>query len=303
VVWLKRIGMGLGVVVLLGALGGGLFAYAKVSAFDASMNRVYDVPVSTLVRSTDAVVLARGKHLALSVAPCANTDCHGPDLAGGKLIEMGPLGTMAGPNVTEAGLGASYTDGELGRLVRHGIKKDGRSVRFMPARDFNWMPESDVVAVISYVRSLPSVERPNRSTHVGTIGKILDRMDQLPMDIARRMDHSHIERAPAPAPTAEYGRFIARACDGCHGKTLSGGRIPGAPASFPTPLNITPHETGIKGWTYEDFERLLTQGIRKNGKAIDPFMPIDAYANFDEVEKRALFAHLMTLPPTPFGGR
>jgi hypothetical protein len=302
VIWLKRIGISLGVVVILVALGGGAIVYGKVRAFDASMDHVYGVPLQALIRSTDPVVLARGKHLAESVAPCANGDCHGPDLGGGKSIEMGPLGTMAGPNITEGGLGAAYTDGELARLVRHGIKKDGRSVLFMPARDFDFMPESDVVAVISYARSLPAVERPNKPTHIGIIGKVLDRMDQLPMDIARRIDHAHVELS-APTPTADYGRFIARACDGCHGKTLSGGRIPGAPSKFPVPLNITPHETGIKGWTYDDFDRLLMRGVRRNGEKLDPFMPIDAYGNFDETEKKALFAYLLTLPPLPFGGR
>ena len=45
------------------------------------------------------------------------------------------------------------------------------------------------------------------------------------------------------------------------------------------------------------------QMVFKNGKKIDPFMPIDAFGKYDDVEKRALFAYLMTLPPTPFGGR
>jgi hypothetical protein len=303
VAWLKRILKGLGVVVVLLVVVGGAFAYSKVSAFDASIDKIYDVPIPVLVRSTDPLVLARGKHLAESVARCANGDCHGPDMAGGKVIAMGPLGTMTGPNITEGGLGAAYTDGELARLVRHAVKKDGRSVRFMPSMDFNWLPESDVVAVVSFVRSLPPRDKPNGTMHVGFLGKILDRQDLLPMDIARRIDHANVELAPPAAPTADFGRYLGRACDSCHGKTQSGGRIPGAPASFPVPLNITPHETGIKGWTYDDFDRLLVQGIRKNGKQLDPFMPIDAFGKYDDVEKRALFAYLMALPPTPFGGR
>jgi hypothetical protein len=299
----KRILTGLGAVLLVVVLGGAVFVYTKVSSFDASMDRVYDVPVPSLVRSTDPAVLARGHHLVESVAPCATSSCHGTNLGGGKVIVMGPLGSYSGPNLTESGLGAAYTDGEFVRLIRHGIKKDGRSVLFMPAGDFNWMSESDVVAVVSYLRSVPPVERANQPTHIGLIGKILDRMDKLPMDIARRIDHDHIEMAPATAPTAEFGRFLARGCYSCHGKTLSGGPIPGAPASFPVPLNITPHPTGIQGWTYEDFDRLLTAGVRKNGEKLKPFMPIDAYGKLDEVEKRALFAFLLTLPPLPFGGR
>lgn len=302
-IWLKRIGIGFGVLVLVVVAGGGLFAHAKISAFDASIDHVYDLPIPTVVRSTDPAVIARGKHLAESVGPCAAGDCHGPDLGGGKVTEMGPLGTMGAPNLTESGLGAAYTDGELARLLRHGVKKDGRSVRFMPVTDFNWLPESDLVAVISFVRSVPPVERPSHAMQVGALGKVLDRLDQIPMDVARRIDHSNVEMGPPPAPTAAYGRFVGRSCSGCHGKTLSGGPIPGAPSSFAVPLNITPHETGLKGWTYEDFDRLLTTGVRKNGKKVDPLMPVESFGKLEEIEKRALFAYLQSVPAVPFGGR
>jgi hypothetical protein len=84
---------------------------------------------------------------------------------------------------------------------------------------------------------------------------------------------------------------------------LSGGPIPGAPPELPVPSNLTPDATGLKGWAFEDFQRLMEQGIRKNGKKLDPFMPIEAFGKQDEIEKRALFAWLQSLPPTPFGNR
>jgi cytochrome c5 len=299
-----KIGLvGLGAAV--GALAVALSAYAMVqsSAFDESMAKVYDVPVPKVTVSKDPAVLARGEHLAKAVAACASRDCHGTDLGGGKPIEMGPLGTFAGPNISASGLGAAYSDGELARLVQHGVKKDGRSVRFMPAQDFGWLPDDDVAALVSWMRAQPGVDRDSGGTVVKTLGKVLDRKEQVILDVARHIDHERRPAVPAPAATAEYGAYLAKLCTGCHGKHLSGGKIPGAPPSVPIPLNLTPHATGLAGWTYDDFDKLLTKGIRKNGQMLNPFMPIVAFGLMDDTEKRALFAYLMSLPPKELGNR
>jgi hypothetical protein len=90
---------------------------------------------------------------------------------------------------------------------------------------------------------------------------------------------------------------------GCHGPGLSGGPIPGAPPELPVPSNITPHETGIKAYTGADFMRLLNTGIKRNGKKLDPFMPLPALAAMNDIEKRALWAYLSSIPAQPFGNR
>jgi hypothetical protein len=289
----------------MAALAAGAFVVLETSAFDASVGRVYDLaPDATpFVASKDPEVIARGEHLAKSVAPCAAGPCHAADLGGGTTIDMGPIGVFTGPNISAGGLGVAYSDSELARVVRHGIKKDGRSLRFMPVQDFAWLPDSDVVAIVSWLRTQPAIERPNGPNAVYTLGKILDRRDKILLDVARRIDHDKRENVPTPSPTSDYGAFLARLCTGCHGERLSGGRIPGSPSSIPTPLNLTPDETGLKGWTYDDFDTLMTKGLRKNGKALDPFMPTEAFANFDATEKHALWARLQTLPPIAFGNR
>src|SRR5262245_57378184 len=128
----KGVGILLGVVVLL--LAG--FVGFESNAYARSMAKVYDVPPPALERSTDSAVIARGKHLAEAVAGCAGGDCHGADLGGGNTIEAGPIGSFSAPNITQGGVGANYSDQELARVILHGIKKDGRSVRFMPSQDF-----------------------------------------------------------------------------------------------------------------------------------------------------------------------
>jgi len=138
---------------------------------------------------------------------------------------------------------------------------------------------------------------------VKTLGKVLDRKDLIVMDVARRIDHERRPQAVLRAPTADYGRLLARLCTGCHGEQLSGGAIPGAPSSTPIPSNLTPDETGLKAWTYDDFARLLDTGVRKNGKKLDPFMPLEAVGKLDDVERHAIWAYFQALAPIPFGER
>jgi hypothetical protein len=297
---LKILGFAL---VLVGGTGAS-YAGWQVRQFDANLERVYDIPVPAIAVSKDPAVLARGEHLTHTLMPCASAECHGGDFAGAaKAIDVGPVGRFRAPNITPGGLGVAYSDGELFRLLRHGIKKDGRGVRFMPVQDASWLPDADLVAIISYLRTVPAVEKANGAIEIGPLGKVLDRRNMFALDVARRIDHDHAETAPPPAPTKEYGRFVARLCTGCHGDHLSGGPIPGAPPSVPTPLNLTPDASGLAGWTYDDFAKLLDSGVRKNGRTLDPFMPLGTFSQLDDTERHALWAYLQSVSATPAGQR
>lgn len=297
------------VLILAGAVVGTLVICAavyvgfQVNRYESSMGTVYAVPVPQLVPATDPGVLARGKHLAESIGGCTGGDCHGRDLSGGKTLDVGPVGTITGPNITPGGLGAVYSEGELFRLIRHGVKKDGRSVRFMPSHEIGWLPDADLIALVSYLGTVPAVNKPNGPIQFGLLGKLLDRHDLFVLDVARRIDHKGPSIAGAPTPDATYGRFLALGCVGCHGSGFAGGPIPGAPPDFPTPSNITPDSSGIGDWSYADFTRLLDTGIRKNGTKLHPFMPLESLRNFDETERQALWAYLRALPAKPFGDR
>jgi mono/diheme cytochrome c family protein len=300
---LKRIGIGIGIFVVVALAAGGGYVAQQAHAFNASMAKVYDVPYPDIVRTIDPVVATRGRHIAESIGGCATRDCHGADLSGGQPIVMGPLGTITAPNITPGSPRMTYSDQELARLIIHGVKRDGRSVLFMPAQELNWLPDDDIKAVISYLRVVMPSPKLDGKTEVGLLGEVLDRRGAVILDVARRIDHEHRATAPTPSPTAAYGAFVARLCVGCHGEHLGGGPIPGAPPSIPIPKNITAHETGIKGWTYSDFLRLLEQGVKKDGQKLNPFMPFEALGKMNDVEKHALWAYLEAVPPVPFGSR
>jgi hypothetical protein len=156
-----------GVLILLVLVGLGGYVGMQVTAFDRSMAEVHNIPIPDCKRSADPQVVARGKHVSDALAACSVRDCHGPDLGGGRALDAGPLGVFAAPNVTL--VAQAYSDGELARLLRYGVKKDGRSLRFMPVQDFAWLADADLIALVSYIRSLPVVDRPAGVMKVGIL--------------------------------------------------------------------------------------------------------------------------------------
>lgn len=64
--------------------------------------------------------------------------------------------------------------------------------------------------------------------------------------------------------------------------------------------NLTPDDTGLGNWTYEQFKRALTQGKSKgmeNGRPLLPPMPWQNYVHMKEEDILAVFAYLQSLPP------
>lgn len=116
-------------------------------------------------------IAARGEYLVTAVMAC--TDCHTPlnpetgqpqldqYLAGGQPFE-GPWGVIYGGNITpdrRTGIG-DWSDEEIARVLREGIRRDGRRVVLMPWRDYRVLTEDDMKAVIHYLRNgLAPVER------------------------------------------------------------------------------------------------------------------------------------------------
>ncbi|MCH2110196.1 MAG: cytochrome c [Polyangiaceae bacterium] len=291
-------------VVLVSATAVALFVWFQVRAFDKSIEKAWDIPLRELEVTITKQTIARGRHISESIGGCSNGECHGADLGGGTPIDMRPLGRVSGPNLTSGGLGSVYSDAELVRVIEYGVKKDGHSLRFMPSFELSWLSDEDLSALIAFLRTRPAVERAPGPIELGVLWKVMDRQGVgVVLDVARHMAQHAPEKAPPPAPTAEYGYYVARTCIGCHGSTMSGGPIPGAPPDMPIPANITPHETGLKNWSFSDFEVLLDQGIKPDGAKLDAFMPLAALSHMNSVERQALWRYLRTLQARPFGRR
>jgi mono/diheme cytochrome c family protein len=282
--WLVILVAGIGIAVVA------LVVYVYVAS-GRVMARTYAVEAPRVPIPTDPVSIARGKYLAEKVAAC--TECHGTDL-GGKVVEDDfAMGRLVASNLTRGrgGLPADYSDQDFVRALTHGVKRDGRSVIFMPTADYVFTAD-DLGAIVAYVKSMPSVDRTLPAMSVGPVARALGLFVNFPLASASMIDHSQSRLAarPDPSDAVAIGRYLASSagCHGCHGAQLTGG---GGPP--PGGSNITP--VGIGGWSERDFAVALRTHRRPNGSAIDEAMP-RSYGDMSDQDLAALYAYVRTVP-------
>jgi mono/diheme cytochrome c family protein len=252
---------------------------------------------------SDAAAIERGKHVATAMGSC--TYCHGPDLGGQIMQPPGAFGTLAAPNLTHGagGLGTTFTDTDWVRAIRHGIHRDGTSLLVMPSEAFVYMNEADLGDLIAYLKQLPAVDREVPPSRLGPLGRTLLVAGQVSL-ITDRTPSMPFPAIVPPGPTLEYGRYLAgfTGCIGCHGPGLSGGHVEGPPGAPPA-ANLTPHASGLENWTEIDFDHALRRGVRKNGTPIDVFMPWPNFSGMTDVEVKALWLFVRSVPAKPFGNK
>jgi hypothetical protein len=64
--------------------------------------------------------------------------------------------------------------------------------------------------------------------------------------------------------------------------------------------NLTPHQTGLGNWTFDQFKKAMTQGKFKgldNSRLLMPPMPWQSYSEMKEEDLNAIFEYLKTIKP------
>lgn len=286
-------------LVLAVTLFGGAAAIAAVS--EGKLRKRYSVTAAPVSPGTDSLALARGAHL-YRITTCAL--CHAADGGGALYSDAGPIGVVAGPNLTRGrgGIGALRTDADLVRAIRHGVRPDSTSLMVMPSEVFAHLSDPDLAALLGRLRQLPPVDREVPRSRFRWLGRVLLAAGRMDILVAPKTPAA-AARAPVPeGPTPEYGRYLAdiTGCHGCHGEGLSGGTVAGPPG-LPPASNLTP--TGLAGWTAESFADVMRTGRRANGTELHEFMPWREYGHMTDQELTALWRYLESVPPRPFGGK
>ena len=98
----------------------------------------------------------------------------------------------------------------------------------------------------------------------------------------------------------EHGKYVAQLgdCIACHtakqGKVMAGGLELSTPMGTIYSSNITPDRgTGIGAYTFEQFDRVMREGVTPAGMNLYPAMPYPSYAKMSAEDMRALYAYLM----------
>jgi cytochrome c553 len=294
---MRRILKWLGMLLAVGVLAAVVVVGLAWRISEKGLARTYVANDPPLTVQRDSATLAQGAHSFVTHG-CA--ECHGAD-GGGKLVfDAGPVMKLVAPNITPGGRVKDYSVDQIAAIIRDGVKPDGHSVVFMPVRDFHEMSDADTAALVAYVQSLPPSNNDPGKLAIRPLARVLYWLGNFPLVAAETVDHTtHSRDAPPPAVTAEYGKYLAKGCTGCHGENFAGQHVPGTPPDFPDSANLTPHANGLANWTEADFMRALREGKRPDGRALDPFMPWKALGQMSDVELRAIWTYLRTVPPQP----
>ncbi|MBD5778960.1 c-type cytochrome [Pelagicoccus sp. NFK12] len=276
-------------ILLLAILFVGFIAFR----FNALATQNYLSPQFTIAADVSSADIALGHRIYAVRAGCI--DCHGEDASGVLIMENGPMGKIHGANLTPYNL-KDWSDEEIATAIRYGIHKSGRSLRFMPSFDYTAMSKGDIAALVAYLRTLDSVEKPLQENSYGPIARMLSSFGKMPvMFPAAIIDPAAgFAEKPKEGPTAEFGRYLASSCVGCHGEDMAGGPIPGGDPSWPEAGNSRLGSNPI--WTKESFAHMISTGISPTtGQAIRAPMPVALLKQFNEDEVTALWEYLKTL--------
>lgn len=292
---LKWLGIVLLVLVGIIVVGGIALHFTGKSRLEKApevATKPVDVP-------TDEAALARGELLVNSVSSCRY--CHGANLEGEVLMD-GELGLyITAPNLTTGagGIGATYTDADWERAIRHSVGKDGRVLIIMPSNFYSHYSDEDLGAVIAYLKSVPPVDNDLGVRQVGFPGTALGAVAFDEFTLFNAIDHANVGNGAATVGiTTEYGEYLTQIgmCGECHAANLAGIFVEDGPPPGP---NITPGGE-LGDWTEDEFINTLRTGITPSGEQLDPEqMPWPTLAQMSDADLQAIWMYLSDLPALP----
>lgn len=254
----------------------------------------------------------RGEYIVQGPGGCGN--CHTPlgpegpmfdmDL-GGRLVEQNEAFTAIAPNITPGGDVANWSDEELAKAIREGIRPDGSVIGPpMPIGLYRGLGDDDLASIVMYLRTVPAVENdPGESQY------------NIPLPPAYGPPIESVT-APERGVTVEYGEYLANAishCMECHTPMgemgpmfetdlgRGGFEFPG-PWGVSVAANITPHEDGIGKYSDDQLKAIITKGEHPDGRPMFPPMPYGYFARMTPDDLDAIILYLRSLEPLPDKG-
>jgi cytochrome c553 len=200
--------------------------------------------------------------------------CIGCHQTGGNVLFTAPLvGTLVAPNVSR--IARTYSDGELERLIRHGVKKDGTAALVMPSATFAHLADDDVANIITWLRTLPEApDAQPAASSFGPLGRIALALGQ--PKLAHRPD--------------DIGRYlVANTCSHCHNLQTEG-QVEGKPTP---PLAIV-----AQAYSLSEFTTLLRTGKGTGDRELGLMSAVsrDDFSNFNDAEIASIHAYLQSGP-------
>jgi cytochrome c553 len=266
-------------VRVLGAsiAAGVLFLGCVYAVSEWRMRRSYDAPLAPLRAANQADSVA-GMHMAKVVGCWAG--CHGKVGEGG-FEKIKGIHKSAAPTLSQ--VLPQYSDEELVRLIRYGVKRDGRSAIGMISYATWPLGDQDLLNIIAHLRAQPILPPVPRSHEFTLRGRWFVVTGKWGVD-AELVDRSLPRWGELPRNTPfERGRYLASVvCTACHGRDFRGSVLEGSP-----PLAIE------AGYSREQFRHLLRIARSAGGRDLSAMSWVRS-VDFTDQEIDDLYVFLRT---------
>jgi mono/diheme cytochrome c family protein len=276
--------LGLAAMVVLAVAG----IYA---ASEWLLRRRHDLPLPPVATPPAPADSTEGRRIAILVG-CLE-GCHGREGEGGVERAEGIFRATA-PTLSD--VLPRYSDPELVRLVRFGVKRDGRAALGMPSATFYPLGDADLARVIGYLRQRPVVPPRPRSREVQPLGRLALVLGKWHTS-ADAVDPTRPRWGELPRTTPHArGRYLASViCSECHGLDLQGDAFMRSPSL-----------TVVGGYSLDQFRHLMRTGEPIGGRDLGLMRVVAtrAFAHFTDDEVSDLHAYLrdLALPAAHRGG-
>jgi mono/diheme cytochrome c family protein len=144
------------------------------------------------------------------------------------------------------------------RIIRRGVRPNGRSVFSMPAHTFSGLSQSDLGAILAFLHHAPTepgLQAELQPRWLGRLGLVLGKYrpeaELIPPDALR-------PPLATPREALAHGQYLARTiCTECHGIDLHGATD-----------GSTPDLRIAAAYSSPAFTRLLREGVPLDGRAL-----------------------------------
>ena len=237
--------------------------------------QTFDIAATPIIIPADFASRAHGQQV-YATRGCEG--CHGEGMQGKVFFDEKNIARLVAPNVPKVMRG--YTDADLERVLRHGVRPNGRGVAVMPASMFYNLDDQDVGALIAYLRSLPVKPDTLPRTELrilARVGLLTGQYKLEPLNITH--DAPRPPKGPDPAALGRYTAMSS--CTECHGMKLEGS--PDTPA-----LSI------VAGYSAAEFAKLMRDGVPRDGRKLGLMGSVarSRFSHFTDEEVAALYAYL-----------
>jgi len=268
-------------------------------------------PVSDIkYHEASNVSVEEGKRITMIMCGSCHYNSDTKDFSG-KKIEDAPavFGKVYANNITQHrvyGIGA-YTDAQLAYLLRTGVSKSGKIMPYMQRPNIS---DEDLQAIIAFLKSTDESVKPSARvpgvTSYTAIGK-------LAISTVKPLPYKDMTVSKPHEKGVVLGKYLVDnlACFHCHSKAFTklniseperskgfmggGNKLKDAGGKTVRTPNLTPHETGILNWSFEEFKIAVTEGVSKDNSLVTYPMPL--YPELTDDEVASIYEYLQTLPP------